>query len=91
MLSLAESAASLFWLVYAIWCTSTEGAAASNLLGGVGVCAFFLQLAALVTGVRALREENVFRGIPKTSIAVAVLGLLLWTAMYGLGVSMLLL
>lgn len=91
MLSLAASALSLLWLLYAIWCASIQGAASGNLLGGVGVLAFLMQLAALVTAVRALREEDVFRGLPKAAVAAALLVLLLWLAVYGLGVSMLVL
>ena len=46
-----------------------------------------LQMAAFVVAIRANREEDVFRGIPKVALVVAVLMLLLWAAIYGLGLS----
>ena len=84
--SLLLSVLSLAWLVYAICQTVLKGAAAGNLLGGVGMLAFLLQIFALVLAVRSLREEDVFRGIPKTATATAAALLFLWTAVYGLGV-----
>ena len=43
------------------------------------------QIFALVFAVRALHEDDVFRGIPKVATAIAALLLLLWIAVYGLG------
>ena len=90
ILSLAGSAVSLIWLIYAICQTSRLGDRAGNLIGGVGTLMLVLQMAAFVVAIRANREEDVFRGIPKVALVVAVLMLLLWAAIYGLGISILL-
>lgn len=90
ILSLAGSAVSLIWLIYAICQTSRLGDRAGNLIGGVGTLMLVLQMAAFVVAIRANREEDVFRGIPKVALAVAILMLLLWIAIYGLGISILL-
>jgi hypothetical protein len=58
-----------------------------NLLGALGVFALLLSLWALVLAARALKEEDVFRGLPKASLAVSLLILLLWVLLYALGVS----
>lgn len=87
ILSLAGSAVSLIWLIYAICQTSRQGDRAGNLIGGVGTLMLVLQMAAFVVAIRANREEDVFRGIPKVALVVAVLMLLLWAAIYGLGLS----
>lgn len=83
--SLALSVCSLVWLIYAICQTYLLGDTAGNVLGGVGMLALVLQIFALVLAARALREEDVFRGIPKLATGTAVLLLLLWVAVYGLG------
>ena len=87
ILSLAGSAVSLIWLIYAICQTSRLGDRAGNLIGGVGTLMLVLQMAACVVAIRANRAEDVFRGIPKVALVVAVLMLLLWAAIYGLGLS----
>lgn len=87
ILSLAGSVISLIWLIYAICQTSRLGDRAGNLIGGVGTLMLVLQMAAFVVAIRANREEDVFRGIPKVALVVAVLMLLLWAAIYGLGLS----
>ncbi len=90
ILSLAGSVVSLIWLIYAICQTSRLGDQTGNLIGGVGALVLVLQMAALVTAIRANREEDVFRGLPKVALVVAILMLLLWVAIYGLGISILL-
>lgn len=87
ILSLAGSAVSLIWLIYALCQTSRLGDQTGNLIGGVGTLMLILQMAACVVAIRANREEDVFRGIPKVALVVAVLMLLLWAAIYGLGLS----
>lgn len=89
ILSLAGSAISLIWLIYAVIQTSRLGDNTDHLIGGIGVLILLLQLAALVTAIRANREEDVFRGIPKAALVAAILLLLLWIAVYGLGVAVL--
>lgn len=84
--SLLLSAFSLIWLIYAVCQTFLKGAAAGNILGGVGMLALLLQIFALVLAVRALREEDVFRGIPKAAAVFAAVLLFIWTAIYGLGI-----
>ena len=86
IVSLALSVFSLVWLVYAVCRTFLIGDAAGNVLGGVGMLALVLQIFALVFAVRALREDDVFRGIPKAAATTAAILLLLWAAIYGLGV-----
>lgn len=86
IVSLVLSAFSLIWLVYAVCQTFLQGDTAGNVLGGVGMLALVLQIFALVFAVRALREDDVFRGIPKAATGTAVILLLLWAAVYGLGV-----
>jgi hypothetical protein len=83
--SLILSLLSLGWLIYAICRAYVQGNQSPNLLGGLGVLALLLSLRALVLGIRALKEEDVFRGIPKVSLATALLILLLWALVYGLG------
>ena len=90
ILSLAGSAVSLIWLIYALCQTSRLGDQTGNLIGGIGALVLVLQFAAFVTAIRANCEEDVFLGIPKVALVVAILMLLLWIAIYGLGISMLL-
>ncbi len=85
MISLALSAFSLVWLIVSIVRMSVYQSSA-RLFGGIGTLALVLQLLALMAAVRALREEDVFRGIPKAAMAAAVLVFLLWAGVYGLGV-----
>lgn len=84
--SLVLSAFSMIWLIYAVCKAVLLGDAAGNVLGGVGMLAFVLQILALVYAVRSLREEDVFRGIPKAAAVAAVVLFLLWAAVYGLGI-----
>lgn len=84
--SLALSAFSLLWLFVSVLQTSMHGENVSNIYGGIGTLALVLQLIALVTAVRELHEEDVFRGIPKAALTAAIVLLLLWAAVYGLGV-----
>ena len=84
--SLVLSACSLGWLIYAICQTYVQGDAAGNVLGGVGMLALVLQIFALVFAIRALHEDDVFRGIPKAAAVTAAVLLLLWAAVYGLGI-----
>lgn len=84
--SLVISAFSLAWLVYALIRVLLAGDAAGNVLGGVGMLALVLQIAAVVLAARSLHEDNVFRGIPKAAMAAALVLLLLWAAVYGLGI-----
>lgn len=88
--SLLISACSLIWLVYALIRTFLAGDAVGNLFGGVGMLALVMQFVAAVLAVRSLHEDNVFRGIPKAATAVAFVLLLLWAAIYGLGIYVLL-
>lgn len=88
--SLVLSAFSLIWLIYGVYRTFVLGDAGGNVLGGVGVLALLLQVFALVFAVRSLREEDVFRGIPKAAVVLAVLLFLLWAAIYGLGIYVML-
>ena len=80
------SAFSLVWLIYCIGRAFVLGSGAGNELGGVGVLALLLEVLAFVFAVRALREEDVFRGIPKAAAACALLLFLSWAAVYGLGI-----
>ena len=89
ILSLAGSVVSLVWLVYAICQTNRLGDQTGNLIGGIGAIVLVLQFAALRTAIRANREEDVFRGIPKVALLFAILMLLLWIAIYGLGIAVL--
>ena len=86
ILSLFLSAFSFVWFLYAVSQTFRLGDAAGNILGGVGMLSFVFQIFALVFAVRALHEEDVFRGIPKAATVAAVLLLLMWMAVYGLGI-----
>ena len=85
ILSLFLSAFSFVWFLYAVSQTFRLGDAAGNILGGVGMLSFVFQIFALVFAVRALHEEDVFRGIPKAATVAAALLLILWIAVYGLG------
>ena len=85
IVSLFLSVFSSVWLLYAISQTFRRGDAAGNILGRVGMLSLVFQIFALVFAVRALHEDDVFRGIPKVATAIAALLLLLWIAVYGLG------
>ena len=85
IVSLLLSAFSLVWFIYAVSQTFLRGDAVGNVLGGVGMLALVLQIFALVFAVRSLREDDVFRGIPKAAIVSAVVLFLLWASVYGLG------
>lgn len=80
------SAFAFGWLIFAVCQTFLFGDAAGNVLGGVGMLALVLQIFAFVSAVRALREENVFRGIPTAAVVAAVVLFLLWAGVYGLGI-----
>lgn len=84
--SLVISVFSLIWLVYALIRTFLAGDAVGNMLGGVGMLALVMQIVAAVLAVRSLREEDVFRSVPKAAAIAAFVLLLLWTAVYGLGI-----
>ncbi|MBO5245702.1 MAG: hypothetical protein J6B28_00390 [Eubacterium sp.] len=84
--SMVLSALSLSWLLYALRQTFLVGDQAEKLLGGIGMLVLILQVIALRMGIKALKEEDVFRGIPKVSVLLAVLLLLIWLAVYGLGI-----
>lgn len=86
VLSLALSAFSMVWLIYAVCQTFAKGDVTGNIVGGVGMLALVLQIESLVLAVRALHEEDVFRGIPKAAAVSAALMLLLWAGVYGLGI-----
>ena len=86
ILSLALSALSLVWLIYAVCQAFLLGEKAGNVLGGVGMLALMLQICSLVFAARALREEDVFRGIPKAATVFSAVLLFLWAAVYGLGI-----
>lgn len=90
IVSLVISAFSLIWLVYALIQTFLAGDAVDHMLGGVGMLALVMQIVAAVLAVRSLHEEDVFRGVPKTATAAAFVLLLLWAAVYGLGIYVLL-
>lgn len=86
ILSLVLSMLGMGWLIYAVSQTIALGDQAGNILGGVGVIALLLQVEALIFAVRSLHEEDAFKGIPKAATVVAALMLLLWGAVYGLGI-----
>lgn len=88
--SLVLSAFSLIWLLYSVYRTFVMGDGGGNVLGGVGMLALVLEVFALVFAVRSLREEDVFRGIPKAAAVLALLLFLLWAAIYGLGIYVML-
>lgn len=90
IVSLILSFLSLSWMIYAISRTFMLGENSGNVLGGVGTLALVLQIAAIVAAVQAMHEENVFKGMPKIAAAFAVLMLLLWAAVYVLGIGVLL-
>ncbi len=87
--SLAISCCSLAWLCFSIFQFYRLGPGAGNIYGGIGMFALLLQILAFILAIRALREQDVFRGIPKASAAVSVAVLLAWAAVYGLGVYVL--
>ena len=86
IVSLFLSVLSSVWLLYAISQTFRRGDAAGNILGGVGMLSLVFQIFALVFAVRALHEDDVFRGIPKAAAVTAAVLLFLWAAVYGLGI-----
>jgi hypothetical protein len=90
LFALFLSVLSLGWLVYALSSAYVLTDSSPQLLGGVGVLALIFSLWALLLSIRALKEEDVFRGLPKAALAAALLSLLLWALLYGLGISVLL-
>ena len=57
-----------------------------KMLGGAGVSALIVEIAAFVLAVQAMREEDVFRGIPKSAMGISVVLLLGWIVIYGIGI-----
>lgn len=84
--SLVFSMLSLFWLVYGLIQTYRLGDGSGRYLGGIGTLALLLEFIALIMGIRSLKEQNVFTGIPRMAAAVAFVLFILWAAVYGLGV-----
>ncbi len=84
--SLIGSCVSLFWLLFSVIQASIQGDALKNVIGGMGVLVLIWQLFAFALSIRANRQEDVFLGIPRTAFFVALLLLLLWLAIYGLGI-----
>jgi hypothetical protein len=74
-------------MVYAVCQAYVLADQSPNLLGSVGVLALLMSLWAFVLSIHALKEEDVYRGLPKVALAAALLSLLLWALLYGMGVS----
>ena len=57
-------------------------------MGGAGLFAFIFGMTGLVLGIAALKEPDVFRILPRTGFAVALIAVLLWTGIICAGVLM---
>lgn len=85
MLACALAAASLFVLIYLVMLSFWQDGQGSAYLGGIGILALFVALAAFVQAVKSLREEDTFRGIPLVSMLLSVLAAGAWIALYTVG------
>lgn len=86
VISLVLSFLSITGLFHGLRMAFRMGENSGRLLGSIGMFAFLLVIVAFMIGIRSLKEEDVFRGIPKTSVVMAVTILLLWIALYGFGI-----
>ena len=83
--SIALSCCSAVWLIYGIAYAYQFGDRSGNRLGAFGMLAMILQVVSLVRAYRSTKEEDVFPGTPRLAVALALLLLLLWLSVYGLG------
>lgn len=74
------------WLIYAIASAFYLGDACGRYVGGIGTLALLFEFFALLLALRSLKDQKVFPGIPRAAVAFALILLLLWAAVYGLGV-----
>ena len=88
MLACALAAASIFALIYLILASFQQKGNGGAYLGGIGIFALFVALAALIQSVKSLREEDAFRGIPIASMLLSVLAAGAWIALYTVGFLM---
>ena len=88
MLACALAAASIFALIYLVMASFWQNGNGSVSLGGMGILALFVALAAFVQAVKSLREEDSFRGIPIASMLLSVLAAGAWIALYVAGFMM---
>lgn len=86
VLSLVLSILSVTGLLHGLRMAFHMGENSGRISGSIGMFAFLIEIVAFMIGIRSLKEEDVFRGIPKTSVVVAVIILLLWVALYGWGI-----
>ncbi|MDD6039537.1 MAG: DUF6142 family protein [bacterium] len=86
VISLVFSILSITGLFHGLRMAFRMGENSGRLFGSIGMFAFLLEIVAFMIGIRSLKEEEVFRGIPKASVVVSVIILLLWIALYGFGI-----
>ena len=84
-ISIALSCFSAVWLIYGIAYAYQYGDRSGNRLGAFGMLAMILQVVSLVRAYRSTKEEDVFPGTPRLAVGLALLLLLLWLLVYGLG------
>lgn len=88
MLACALAAASIFALIYLILTSFWQKGNGGAYLGGIGILALLVALAAFIQAIRSLREDDTFRGIPAASMLLSVLAAGAWIALYTVGFLM---
>ncbi len=85
MLACAVAAASIFALIYLVFSSFLQKGNGSIYMGSAGMLALAAALFAFVQAVRSMREEDTFRGLPIASVALSVLAVGAWSALYVAG------
>lgn len=75
-------AAALMIILNGVYYVNTE-----ILYGIIGVVCFFLNVAGLVLGLKAIRERDVFPKIPITSIVLNSISLIVYIVIYTFGIG----
>lgn len=88
MLACFLAAASIFVLIYLIFEAFIQKGSASVYFGSAGILALAVAVAAVVLAVKSLREEDVFRGLPITSMLLSILAMVSWLGLYALGFAL---
>ena len=83
--SIALSCLSGTWLLYGVSYAYRHGGQSGNYLGAFGVFSLILRVLALVYAYRSTKEEDVFPGTPRIAVILALLLVILWLLVYGLG------
>lgn len=65
--------------------SSRSGGNGGMLLGGLGVCAFFMSVSGLILGIQSMKEEEIYYTLPVCGVALSSITLFLYLLLYGIG------